>query len=161
MKGNQATIMAVIAAIVTIFIGIMVVISVSNAGTAYTITTCISNETNTSAIAGSTVYTLATASEPCFACDITTITVTNSTDTWTTANYTGAAAGTVTFGTVDTSQLDTAYFSYCYADCPDDYWTAYQSGASNFYSAITLLAVATIVLAAVFILSYFGYGRKN
>lgn len=161
MKGNQTAIMGVVAATVTIFIGIMVVLYVSNSATAYTIATCVSNETNTTAIQTADTYYLATDGEPCYSMDITTLVITNSTNTWTTANYTGAAAGTVTWGVVDMAQLDTAYMSYCYDDCPDDYWSAYQSGASNFYAAIELLAVAVLVVASVFVLGYFGFGTRK
>lgn len=159
MKGNASVIaMTLVSAIILISIGMWVVSDVITATGTYRETYYVSNETNTSAIGTGTSYVLATASGYNYDLAESGIVITNSTGTWTTTNYTAYTNGTVIFGTVDTSQLDTAYFTYSYGATPSAVYTANNSAQTTTWNAFLLLSVVTIVIAAVFVMGYFGVG---
>jgi hypothetical protein len=154
------SIIAVVIAAIGLSIGLWV-LSISFGSVDMTIAQQMSNETNTSAIVTGTYYDLLATGYGGFE-DINTasVVITNSTNTWTTSNYTAYSNGTIVFGTVNNALLGTAYFSYVYDAPNQNAWTVYQTVQNNTWSAFNLMSVAIIVMAFGVIVLAFMFGKQ-
>jgi len=158
MKGNSAVIMAVIGVIVVLFVGIMVLANFYGGVALPTSTISIVNESS-GTIANATTYTVAAGSYGWFqTLDTTSFSVGNATGTIGAGNYTITNAGRLTYHADDSIAFGTFLYTYDYIGSDSAAWDKLDNANNITWQSIGLLAIGIIVMAAMFILGFFGFG---